>query len=59
LRREGYPKPYEALKDLTRKNTEITKTAIHDFIEQLNINDAVKNELKQITPQNYTGVELV
>ena len=56
LRREGYPKPYEALKALTRTNETITAKSISDFINNLNIDDAVKNELKQITPQSYTGV---
>ena len=56
LRREGYPKPYEALKELTRTNTRITKESISNFIDTLNINDDVKEELKGITPQNYTGV---
>ena len=55
LRREGYPKPYEALKALTRINTNINKEAIHRFIETLNVNDQIKEELKQITPHNYTG----
>ncbi|MCG9881159.1 MAG: adenylosuccinate lyase, partial [Bacteroidia bacterium] len=56
LRREGYEKPYEALKALTRKNEQITKTAIHQFIETLNVSDEVKHELKQISPSNYTGI---
>ncbi|MTI39649.1 adenylosuccinate lyase [Fulvivirga lutimaris] len=56
LRREGYPKPYEALKELTRKNEKITKDSIHNFIETLNVSDAIKSELKVITPFNYTGV---
>lgn len=56
LRREGYPNPYEALKDLTRTNTVIDKTAIHNFIETLNVSDEIKNELKQITPSNYLGI---
>jgi adenylosuccinate lyase len=55
LRREGYPKPYEALKDLTRTNAIITKQSMHDFINQLSVNDSVKNELLQLTPQNYVG----
>ena len=55
LRREGFPKPYEALKDLTRKNEKITKESIHSFIEGLAISDSVKKELKAITPFNYTG----
>ena len=55
LRREGYPKPYEALKDLTRTNTHITKESMQAFINGLNVSDAVKNELLQITPQNFVG----
>lgn len=55
LRREGYPKPYEALKDLTRTNTHVTKESMHAFIKGLNVNDAVKAELLQITPQNFVG----
>lgn len=56
LRREGYPKPYEALKELTRTNEAITAESIANFIDGLNVSDAVKNELKQITPHSYTGV---
>ena len=56
LRREGYPKPYEALKELTRTNSRITKESILAFIETLNVSDEVKNELKTITPLTYTGV---
>jgi len=56
LRREGYPKPYEALKDLTRGNATITKDSIHVFIDQLKVNDTIKAELKAITPANYTGI---
>lgn len=56
LRREGYPHPYEALKALTRKNTEISEKTIHEFINQLNIGDNVKAELRAITPSNYTGI---
>jgi adenylosuccinate lyase len=56
LRREGYEKPYEALKYLTRKNEAITKMAIHSFIETLEVSDEVKLELRLITPQNYTGL---
>ncbi len=56
LRREFFPDPYEALKNLTRKNEVITKEIIHNFIDNLTISDEVKKELKQITPQNYTGV---
>ena len=56
LRREGYPKPYEALKDLTRTNKHITKDSIAEFINGLNVSDRVKEELKTITPQSYTGI---
>ncbi|GHT20739.1 adenylosuccinate lyase [Bacteroidia bacterium] len=56
LRREGYPKPYEALKALTRTNEEITEKAIHQFIDTLQVNENVKAELRLITPQNYTGI---
>jgi len=56
LRREGYPNPYEALKGLTRTNEKITQNSIGDFIETLEVSDAIKTELKRITPANYTGV---
>ena len=56
LRREGYPKPYEALKELTRTNTHITKEGISAFIDTLNIDDTIKAELKKISPHNYTGI---
>jgi adenylosuccinate lyase len=56
LRREGYPKPYEALKGLTRTNERITKHSIANFIDTLAVNDAIKAELKLITPSNYTGI---
>ena len=56
LRREGYPKPYEALKALTRTNEGITAESISNFIDTLQVNDAVKAELKAITPHNYTGI---
>jgi len=58
LRREGYPKPYEALKDLTRGKSGITAEDMHAFIEGLHVSDAVKRELQSFTPHNYTGVEL-
>ncbi|EFK57474.1 adenylosuccinate lyase [Sphingobacterium spiritivorum] len=58
LRREGYPQPYEALKDLTRTNTHVTQDTIAVFVENLNVSEAVKTELKAISPSNYTGVEL-
>lgn len=56
LRREGFPKPYEALKELTRKNEKITERAIKEFIEKLDISEKTKYELKQITPFTYVGV---
>ena len=56
LRRENFPNPYEALKDLTRGNQQIDKTAIHSFIDKLKIADNLKKELKKITPHNYTGL---
>ncbi len=56
LRRENYPNPYEALKDLTRGKNTIDKTAIHQFINSLKISTPIKNELKKITPYNYTGI---
>ncbi|GET33325.1 adenylosuccinate lyase [Prolixibacter bellariivorans] len=56
LRREGYPNPYEALKELTRVNQKINRESIHEFIETLHVDEKVKAELKQITPQNYTGI---
>jgi adenylosuccinate lyase len=56
LRRENYPKPYEALKGLTRGNHAINKEAIHQFIDGLTVSAAVKKELKKISPHNYTGI---
>jgi adenylosuccinate lyase len=56
LRREGYPNPYETLKELTRKNTTINQKTIHQFIDTLSINLEIKKELKNITPSNYTGL---
>ena len=56
LRREGFPKPYEALKGLTRTNSEITKESIQDFIHTLEISEEIKTELLQISPQNYMGI---
>lgn len=58
LRRENYPNPYEALKDLTRTNSVINAECIAEFVDQLKVNDVIKSELKAITPSNYTGVEL-
>ena len=57
LRRENYPKPYEALKDLTRGKGTIDQKTLHKFIEKLNVSAKVKKELKAITPHNYTGVQ--
>ena len=56
LRREGYPNPYEALKELTRTNSIINANSIASFIDTLNINDTIKSELKEISPSNYTGI---
>lgn len=59
LRREGFEKPYEALKGLTRKNERVTKESVHAFIEELPISAALKAELKCISPENYLGVQMV
>ena len=56
LRREAYPNPYEALKALTRTNQAITEESIKNFIEELNVSEEVKCELRKITPHNYTGI---
>lgn len=56
LRREGYPKPYEALKDLTRTNEAITAESINEFINKLEVKEEIKKELRKITPHTYTGV---
>lgn len=56
LRREGYPKPYEALKDLTRTNTHVTQETIASFVDGLNISEEIKKEIKGISPSNYTGI---
>ncbi|EKF56464.1 adenylosuccinate lyase [Galbibacter marinus] len=56
LRREAYPNPYEALKNLTRTNQVINQESISNFIDTLEVSDAIKAELKQITPSNYTGI---
>lgn len=56
LRREAYPNPYEALKQLTRKNEKVDRDSIAAFIDQLEISDKLKGELKRITPYNYTGI---
>ena len=56
LRREGFPKPYEALKELTRKNEKITEKRIKEFIDTLDVSEKVKYELRRISPFNYTGI---
>jgi adenylosuccinate lyase len=56
LRREGYPNPYEALKELTRTNQQINADSIAEFVEKLNVPDTVKQEIKQISPASYTGI---
>ena len=56
LRREGYPNPYEALKGLTRTNEKITQSSISNFIDTLEVSNEIKNELKAISPRNYTGI---
>ena len=56
LRREGYPNPYETLKELTRKNEVISKQNFIKFIDDLNVSEKIKKELKEITPYNYTGI---
>ncbi|WP_321518346.1 adenylosuccinate lyase [uncultured Bacteroides sp.] len=56
LRREAYPHPYEALKALTRTNQAITEASIKEFIEELNVSEEIKKELRRITPHSYTGI---
>ncbi len=56
LRREGYPNPYEALKGLTRTNAKINQESISNFIDTLEVSNTIKEELKRITPSNYTGI---
>jgi len=56
LRREGYPNPYEALKGLTRTNSKVTQNSIAEFIDTLEVSTEIKEELKAITPSNYTGI---
>ena len=58
LRREDYPQPYEALKELTRGNSSITRERIHAFIDSLKVPTVIKKELKRISPHNYTGLPL-
>lgn len=59
LRSIGFPKPYEALKSLTRKNEKVTRESVHAFIDSLDINSDVKARLKAIEPSNYTGIDLL
>jgi len=59
LRREGFEKPYEALKGLTRTHEKVTKASVHAFIDGLNISDELKKELKKIEPSNYLGIQMV
>ena len=56
LRREGYNNPYEIMKELTRNNEKIDKKSLHEFIDKLDVDTSIKNELKQISPYNYTGI---
>ena len=56
LRREAYPNPYEALKGLTRTNEKMSKKVITNFINTLEVSSTIKEELKAITPSNYTGI---
>ena len=56
LRRENYPKPYEALKNLTRTGKKINQERIGEFIDKLDIKESIKIELKKINPSNYTGI---
>ena len=56
LRREGYPNPYEALKELTRTNTQINADTIAEFVHTLQVSDSVKEEIKKVSPSNYTGI---
>ncbi|MDP4636929.1 MAG: adenylosuccinate lyase [Crocinitomicaceae bacterium] len=59
LRREGFDKPYEALKGLTRKNEQVTKESVHAFIDELNLTPELSAELKNISPKNFLGIQLV
>jgi adenylosuccinate lyase len=59
LRREGYEKPYEALKGLTRKNEQVTKESVHSFIDELKLSPTLPEELKNISPKSYLGIQLV
>ncbi|MDD4771685.1 MAG: adenylosuccinate lyase, partial [Bacteroidales bacterium] len=55
LRREAYPNPYEALKALTRTNEAITEQSIKQFVEQLDVSESIKDELRKLSPVSYTG----
>lgn len=57
LRRENFPNPYEALKELTRGNKQVDKKSLHQFIDSLKVSESVRKELKKITPHNYTGIQ--
>ncbi|MDO7610333.1 MAG: lyase family protein, partial [Crocinitomicaceae bacterium] len=59
LRREGFEKPYEALKGLTRTHDKVTQTSVHEFIDGLDISQNLKDELKKINPSNYLGIQMV
>ena len=59
LRREGFEKPYEALKGLTRTHDRVTQESVHEFIEGLDISQKLKEELKNINPSNYLGIQMV
>jgi len=59
LRREGFEKPYEALKGLTRKNEQVTKESVHEFIDELKLSPTLTEELKNISPKSYLGIQLV
>jgi adenylosuccinate lyase len=59
LRREGFEKPYEALKGLTRKNEKVTMESVHAFIDTLEVSEQLKEELKHIKPTTYLGIQLV
>ena len=59
LRREQYPDPYEALKKLTRTNKKVDMASLHKFIDGLKIPQKLKSELKNITPANYTGINII
>ncbi|HRP52514.1 MAG TPA: adenylosuccinate lyase, partial [Fluviicola sp.] len=59
LRSIGYPKPYEALKGLTRKNEKVTQQTVHEFIDTLNVTKEIKARLKTISPSNYTGIDFL